>query len=47
MYIFIVTMKDGYDMWSEAVFADSLTHAREVAEIKFDARIVSVRRASK
>ena len=45
MSIFIVTMKDRYDIWSEAVFATCLTHAREVADIKFDARIVSVRKA--
>jgi len=45
MHIYIVTMRDEYDMWSEAVFADSLYHAREVADIRFDARIVNIRRA--
>lgn len=45
MHIYIVTMTDRYDTWSEAIFAECLTHAHEVADIKFGARILNIRRA--
>lgn len=43
--IFLVTMTDRFEDYTVAVFADSITHAREVADVNYGDRILHVRRA--
>jgi hypothetical protein len=47
MKLYIVTMKSGPDYFTEMVFAADNHDAKEVAEIRFDAECVNVRRGGR
>jgi len=44
--LYIVTMQAGPDTFKELVFGKTMGHAQEAAEMRFDGKVVNIRRAA-